>query len=73
MRILINLTIKTKLKLNRPFVFKKINNKIAFTQDDIVVAIGIIKNPTSLEKTILIIKHHILRALLYIKQLYIIL
>ena len=54
MRILINLTIKTKLKLNRPFIFKKINNKIALTQDDIVVAIGIIKNPTSLKKTMLI-------------------
>ena len=27
---------------------------MALTQDDIVVAIGIIKNPTSLKKTILI-------------------
>ena len=33
---------------------KKINNKIALNQDDIVVAIGIIINPTSLKKTTLI-------------------
>ena len=45
---------KTKLKLNKFFVFKKINNKIALNQDDIVVAIGIIMNPTSLKKRILI-------------------
>ena len=49
-----NLTIKTKLKLNRLFIFKKIYNKTALTQDDIVVAIGIIKKPTSLKKAILI-------------------
>ena len=54
MRILINLTIKTKLKLNKLLIFKKINSKTALTQDDIVVAIGIIKNPTSLKKTMLI-------------------
>jgi hypothetical protein len=44
----------TKLKLNKFFFFKKINNKIALNQDDIVVAIGIIINPTSLKKIILI-------------------
>ena len=45
----------TKLKLNKFFVFKKVNNKKALNQDDIVVAIGIIINPTSLKKVILII------------------
>ena len=49
-KILINLFINTKLKLNKFFVFKKINNKIALNQDAIVVAIGIIMNPTSLKK-----------------------
>ena len=49
-----NLTIKIKLKLNKLFIFKKIKSKTALTQDDIVVAIGIIKNPTSLKKTTLI-------------------
>jgi hypothetical protein len=44
----------TKLKLNKFFVFRKINNKIALNQDDIVVAIGIIINPTSLKKIMLI-------------------
>ena len=44
----------TKLKLNNFFFFKKINNKIALNQDDIVVAIGIIINPTSLKKIMLI-------------------
>ena len=44
----------TNLKLNKFFFFKKINNKIALNQDDIVVAIGIIINPTSLKKIILI-------------------
>ena len=43
----------SKLKLNKFFVFKKINNKMALNQDDIVVAIGIIINPTSLKKIIL--------------------
>ena len=43
-----------KLKLNKFFVFKEINNKMALNQDDIVVAIGIIMNPTSLKKKILI-------------------
>ena len=45
---------KTKLKLNKFFVFRKTNNKIALNQDDIVVAIGIIKNPTSLKRATLI-------------------
>ena len=45
---------KTKLKLNKFFIFKKINKKIALNQDDIVVAIGIIINPTSWKKTTLI-------------------
>ena len=43
-----------KLKLKKFFVFKKIKSKIALNQDDIVVAIGIIINPTSLKKIILI-------------------
>jgi hypothetical protein len=45
---------KTKLKLNKFFVFRKINNKIALNQDDIVVAIGMIKNPISLKRATLI-------------------
>ena len=45
---------KTKLKLNMFFVFRKINNKMALNQDDIVVAIGMIINPISLKKIILI-------------------
>ena len=45
---------KIKLKLNKFFVFRKINNKIALNHDAIVVAIGIIMNPTSLKKIILI-------------------
>ena len=36
------------------FIFKKMNSKMTLTQDAIVVAIGIIKNPTSLKKIILI-------------------
>ena len=53
-KILINLFINTKLNPNKFFVFRKINNKMALNQDDIVVAIGIIMNPTSLKKIILI-------------------
>ena len=53
-KILINLFKNTKLKLNKSFIFKKINNKMALNQDDILVAIGIIINPTSLKKTTLI-------------------
>ena len=53
-KIFINLFIKTKLKLKKLFIFRKINNKMALNQDDIVVAIGIIMNPTSLKNIILI-------------------
>ena len=53
-KILINLFKNTKLKLNKFFVLRKMNNKMALNQDDIVVAIGIIINPTSLKKTTLI-------------------
>tara|TARA_B110001450_G_scaffold44914_1_gene41454 strand:+ start:437 stop:664 length:228 start_codon:yes stop_codon:yes gene_type:complete len=49
-KILVNLFINDKLKLNKFLIFKKINNKIALYQDDIVVAIGIIMNPMSLKK-----------------------
>ena len=45
---------KTKSKLNKFFVFRKINNKTALNQDDIVVAIGMIKNPISLKRATLI-------------------
>ena len=45
---------KTTLKLNKFFIFKKMNNKMALNQDDIVVAIGIIMNPISLKKITLI-------------------
>ena len=44
----------TGLKLNKFFVFRKTNNKIALNQDAIVVAIGIIMKPTSPKKIILI-------------------
>ena len=50
-----NLLIKIKLKLNSFLFCKKINNKIALNQEDIVVAIGIIMKPISLKKAILII------------------
>ena len=53
-KIFINLFMKTKLKLKKLFIFRKINNKMALNQDDIVVAIGIIMNPTSLKNIILI-------------------
>tara|TARA_B100000787_G_scaffold68214_1_gene50132 strand:+ start:299 stop:505 length:207 start_codon:yes stop_codon:yes gene_type:complete len=53
-KILINLFMNIKLKLNKFFFFRKMNNKIALNQEDIVVAIGIIMNPTSLKKIILI-------------------
>ena len=45
---------KTELKLNRFFVLRKKNNKMALNHDDIVVAIGIIMNPISLKKMMLI-------------------
>ena len=41
-KILMNLPIKIKLKLNRFFFLSKINKNIALNQEDIVVAIGII-------------------------------
>ena len=53
-KILTNLSIKIKLKLNRFFFFSKMNRKIALNQDDTVVAIGIIKKPISLKKITLI-------------------
>ena len=53
-KILINLSIKIKLKLNKFFFLSRINKKIALNQDDIVVAIGIIIKPISLKKVILI-------------------
>ena len=53
-KILINLLIKTRLKINKFFFFKKINKKIAMNQDDIVVAMGIIIKPISLKKITLI-------------------
>ena len=46
-RILINLFTNNKLKLNKLFFFKKINNNNTLNQEDIVVAMGIIKKPTS--------------------------
>ena len=53
-KILTNLSIKIKLKLNKFFLFNKINKKIAFNQEDIEVAMGIIMKPISLKKTTLI-------------------
>ena len=46
---------KIKLKVNSLIFFKKINKEITLIHEDIVVAIGIIKNPTSSKKTTLII------------------
>ena len=51
--ILKNLEINTKLKLKKLSFFKKINNKIELNHEEIVVAIGIIINPTFLKKKIL--------------------
>ena len=53
-KILMNLSIKTKLKLNKFFFLSKINKNIALNQEDIVVAIGIIIKPISLKKITLI-------------------
>ena len=53
-KILPNLFVKIELKLNSFPFFRKINNNKAFNQDAIVVAIGIIINPTLLKKIILI-------------------
>ena len=52
--ILKNLEINTKLKLKKLSFFKKINNKIELNQEEMVVAIGMIINPTFLKKIILI-------------------
>jgi hypothetical protein len=40
-----NLTRNIALKEKRSLFFKKINNKIAFNHDEMVVAMGIIINP----------------------------
>ena len=53
-KILINLSIKIELKLNKFLFFSKINKKIALNHEDTVVAIGIIKKPISLKKITLI-------------------
>ena len=53
-KILMNLSIKIKLKLNKFFFLSKINKNIALNQEDIVVAIGIIIKPISLKKVTLI-------------------
>ena len=53
-KILKNLEINTKLKLKKLSFFKKINNKIELNQEEMVVAIGMIINPTFLKKIILI-------------------
>ena len=53
-KILINLFIKIKLKLNKYFLFKKINNTIELNQDEILVAMGIIINPMVLKYKTLI-------------------
>ena len=44
-----NLIRNIALKEKRSLFFKKINNKIAFSHDEIVVAIGIIINPIRLK------------------------
>ena len=51
--ILKNFFINSKLKLKKLSFFRKINSKIEFTHEEIVVAIGIIINPTFLKKIIL--------------------
>ena len=53
-KIFVNLSIKIKLKLNKFFFFNNRNRKIALNQEDIVVAIGIIKKPIFLKKRMLI-------------------
>ena len=49
-KILINLSIKSKLKLNKFSFFNKINKRIALNQEDIEVAIGMMMKPISLKK-----------------------
>ena len=52
--ILKNFDINSELKLKKLSFFRKINKKIELIHEEIVVAIGIIINPTSLKKMILI-------------------
>ena len=49
MSILKNLIKNILLKENKFLFFKKINNNIPLIHDEIVVAIGIIINPTALK------------------------
>ena len=53
-KILINLFMKIKLKLNKFSFFSKINKRIALNHEDNVVAIGMIRKPISSKKIILI-------------------
>ena len=50
-----NLIRNIALKEKRSLFFKKINNKIAFSHDEMVVAMGIIINPIWLKYDTLII------------------
>ena len=50
----LNLSIKIRLKLKKLSFLKKINNKNALNQDEIVVAIGMIIKPICLKKITLI-------------------
>ena len=52
--ILKNFDANSELKLKKLSFFRKINKKIELIHEEIVVAIGIIINPTSLKKMILI-------------------
>ena len=53
-KILTNLSIKIKLKLKKLSFRKKINNRNALNQDEMVVAIGMIIKPICLKKITLI-------------------
>ena len=52
--ILKNFDINSELKLKKLSFFRKINKKIELIHEEIVVAIGIIINPTFLKKKMLI-------------------
>ena len=52
--ILKNFDISSELKIKKLSFFRKINKKIELIHEEIVVAIGIIINPTFLKKIILI-------------------
>ena len=52
--ILKNLMINILLKQNNPLFLRKTNSKNELNQEEIVVAIGMIINPTSLKNEILI-------------------